>query len=61
MPHYAAFHLVFAVCQSTHLGVSSIQRVNAATLIFIIGNALSISTFEIGEQAIVLYYIAMVA
>ena len=24
VPHYAAFHLVFTVCQSTHLGVTNI-------------------------------------
>ena len=28
MHHYAAFHLVFTICQSTHLGSSSIQRLN---------------------------------
>ena len=28
MPRFAAFHLGLTVCQSTRLGVSSIQRVN---------------------------------
>ena len=28
MPHYAAFHLGFHVCQSTRLGDSSTQRIN---------------------------------
>ena len=33
MQHYAAFHLVFTVCKSTHLGVSPyIQKINQVIL-----------------------------
>ena len=28
MPQFAAFYLIFTICQSTHLEVSSLQKVN---------------------------------